>query len=735
MARVIKDQAELSGQGAIGAAGRGPEGSLAGTYASDSAGLSGLADAFGRMADRQAATEGEMAGAAAGLDGKPQLTGRSSVYGAAYEMAALRTYADRLDAKQMEGTFAVYQQHKDDPAALAKGLADLKQKMLAEDVLDDPRAKAIFERQYTRSSTIYQREALERADTRARQQAHADATTAATAAGTNLQRLGYASGLDPQASPDLDEELKRHDHIVDRAVETGSMTPVAAAAAKAKMRQDLLEARVKGQYERLPEGERPAFARGLLEDYKAGKGPLTGQDLDFVERLAAGLEHRVKAQAVAQATAANVLEAQAKKIQDLGAAGYDVADDEWKVLETAASRVDGGPAVVARMRQEASVFQAWRNLGPDALERALDQERGKLARGGADELAARRIAAGEKLLKEMRGELGKDPLGWAERTGTVGVAQLDLNDPATMGARVAQAEAVAQHYGVKPVYLRPEDRASLASAQAAGGPAFMASVGSIVAGFGDRAPRVLAEVSDEAPMLARAGALVASGGSAALAEDVATTVQRRADPGYKPPHWKNDKLQVAASDVYGGAFLAAPRERLAAETVARTGFENRMARRGYDAGLATDESLKAYERTLQEAAGATFSPDGTQYGGVASRARTVAGWRMPWGGAEKVVVPPSVRADRFDAVVDAIRDDDLKKLGPVTGGQPLTAAQLQASHLVAVANGRYMVAAGDPAGDDPRYVARADGRPYVLDLNALEGMLRTRVPSAYRGGR
>lgn len=735
MPRVIKDQAELNGQGAIGAAGRGPEGSLASAYASDSAGLSGLADAFGRLADRQAATEGEMAGAAAGLEGKPQLTGRSSVYGAAYEMAALRTYADRLDAKQMEGTFAVYQQHKDDPAALAKGLDELKQKMLTEDVLDDPRAKAIFERQYTRSSMIYQREALERADTKARAQAHADATTAATASGANLQRLGYASGLDPQASPDLDEELKRHDHIVDRAVETGAMTPVAAAAAKAKMRQDLLEARVKGQYERLPEADRPAFVRGLLEEYKGGKGLLKGQDLDFVERLSAGLEHRLKAQAVDRQTAANAVDHQVKKIQDLGAAGYDVSDAEWKTLETAAARVDGGPAVVAAMRQDAAVFQAWRNMGPDALERALEQERGKLARGGANELAARRIAAGEKLLKEMRGELGKDPLGWAERTGVTGVAQLDLNDPATMGTRVAQAEAVAQHYGVKPVYLRPEDRSALASAQAAGGPAFTATLGAIVAGFGDRAPRVLAEISDEAPMLARAGALAAIGGSASLAEDLATTVLRRNEPGYKAPQWKAAKLNEAANEVYGSAFLASPRERLATETVARAAFENRISRRGLPADLSTSDSAEAYRRTLQEAAGATFDADGHQYGGIAKRSGNLLGWRAPWNGSDKVVVPVNVRADRFDNVVDAIRDEDLARLPPGIDGKPVAARTVQKGHLVAVGVGRYRVAAGDPAGDDPQWVTTQDGSYFILDLNALEGTLRTRVPGAYRGGR
>lgn len=731
MPRFIQNQAEFKGEGAIGASGRGPEGSLAGVYAGEAAGLDELGNAFGRLAERQAATEGEMAGAKAGLEDKPELTGRSSTYGANYEMAALRTYADRLDTKQMEGTFAVYQQHRDDPAALAKGLDDLKQKMLSEDVLEDPRARAIFERQFTRSATVYQREALERADARARNQATAEAGTAATASAANVQRLAYAAGDDRDGVAAVEEERLRYEGILDRSVASGAMTATTAASLKIKMRQDVVEARIKGQYERLPEGDRPAYVRGMLEDYKSGKGLLKGQDLDFVERLSAGLEHRLKAQAVTQATAANALDRQIKKIQDLGAAGYDVGDMEWKELETAAARVDGGPAVVDAMRKDAATFTAWRNMGPAALEQSLSQERARLANQGADELGARRLVAGEKLLKEMRTELGKDPLGWADRTGIAAPQPIAFDNPATMGARVAQAEAVAQHFGVKPVYLRPEERAALAQAQAAGGQALTATLGAVVSGFGDRAPRVLAEISDEAPMLARAGALVAIGGSTALAEDLATTVQRRNEPGYKAPNWKAAKLNEAANDVYGTAFFASPRERLATETVARAAFENRISRRGLPPDLSTSDSVDAYKRTLQEAAGATFDADGRQYGGIGIRDRN--GW-LPWG-TDKVVVPVNVRADRFDNVVDAIRDEDLARLPPGIDGKPVAARTIQKGHLVAVGVGRYRVAAGDPASDDPQWVTTQDGNYFVLDLNALEGTLRTRVPGAYRGGR
>jgi len=733
MPRIIRDQAEFKGQGAIGAAGRGPEGSLAGEYAQEAAGLEGLANSFGRLADGQAATEGEMAGAQAGMDGKPQITGRSSVYGAAYEGAALRTYADRLDTKQIEGTFQVYQQHKDDPAALAKGLADFKEKMLAEDVLDDPRARAIFERQFARSSTVYQREALERADTRARQQAAADATTAYTTSGMNLQRLGHAAGLDPAANPDVEEELKRNDNIIDRAVASGAVTPQSAAALKLRARKDLAEARVKGQFGKLPEADRPAFAAQVMDDWQNGKGPLKDLDFEDASRLSADLERDLNADRVRKATASNVLQHQALKIQKLSAQGYDIADTEWKELESAAGRVDGGPQVVDRMRQEAATFRAWRNMGPDALDRALDQERAKLAKNGADELAATRLSAGETLLKEMRTQLAADPLGWAERTGTARPVPLDLNDPGTAQARIAQAQEVAKHYNVPPVYLRPEDRAAISAAQAAGGDGMVAAARAIVTGFGDAAPRVFAEVSKEAPLLARVGALAASGTTSTLMEDVASTIGARAQPGYKQPKWDDAKaghlLNAKEADVYGAAFRAAPSEQHAAAATARTAFETRLYRRGLVPDMSNTDTMAAYEQTLQEAAGATFDPSGTQYGGVGYRDRN--GW-LP-GGSEKVVVPANIRADRFDRVVNALTDADVARMGPLADGRPPSAAAIQSGHLVAVGNGRYRVAAGDPDGPDPQWMLRPDGKPWVLDFSTIEGTLRSKVPSAYLG--
>jgi len=59
---------------------------------------------------------------------------------------------------------------------------------------------------------------------------------------------------------------------------------------------------------------------------------------------------------------------------------------------------------------------------------------------------------------------------------------------------------------------------------------------------------------------------------------------------------------------------------------------------------------------------------------------------------------------------------------------------LQKATLVTIGPGRYLMAMGDPNSDDPQYVRSGDteDQRFVLDLGALEPVLRQRVPSAYR---
>lgn len=694
-------------------------GGVASELAAQGDALDGVARKLGAVADRAAAREGEIAGTQAALEGKPGLRKSGSIYGEAYDQAAMRTYADQLDTKLYSKAEALSRQHDRDPEALRAGLAQLKEQMLAEDVLDDPIARAAFERSYGRVELGYMRTAEREAQQRQRQEQAAAASTAVATSRANLDRMAYSFGDDEEGQAATAEETKKVVGIVERAEASGAIAPGSAAKLGREIEADRAVSHLKGAFDQLPAGERKAFIEKQAADFKAGKGLAGKLDLEAYERLTNSFERTMNSDDVATTRATNTLRAQATAVQKVAGEGYGIQPAQWDALSTAAADVEGGAETVAALRQEAEWFHTLASRPLIQAEQAVTELKAKTGDAGATALTVERNKRADGLLKNMASQLKEDPLGWSERAGVMGVDPIDFANPETLRNRVAQAEAIGEHYGVQPVYLRPQERAALARSVELGGEAMMTAVTSIAGAFGNRAPQVLREVSKSAPILAHVGGIVLNGGSPELAADVAEATAMRRDANYKAPTWKPAPFRSMAADVLGEAFTADPEAFRAAETTAKTAYEARAYRRGLATDLGDSDSKDAFERSLQEAAGATFDRAGNQYGGVGDHGGS---W---YGGGSKVVVPPSVRTDRFDQVVGAIRDEDLPK-GVVT------AAELQDARLLSIGPGRYRVALGDPDSDDPQYVTGADGRYWTLDLNALEPQLRERVPGAFK---
>ena len=93
-------------------------------------------------------------------------------------------------------------------------------------------------------------------------------------------------------------------------------------------------------------------------------------------------------------------------------------------------------------------------------------------------------------------------------------------------------------------------------------------------------------------------------------------------------------------------------------------------------------------------------------------------------------MPPSIRADKFGELIDALEDVDV---GQVTAknGRAWTARDFQKAAPIAV-NGGYAFALGDLSSSSPQFIADKDGNPVVLDLAGMRGKLGARVPGAYR---
>lgn len=711
-----------------GTAGYGPQGSLAGAEAGAAQAFSQLAAQTGAIADRGAIAAGEQAGAVAGASGDNILPEAGSLYGDAYRNSWFRTYAAKLDTDLYEKGFAVYEANKDSPSALAAGLAKLREDMTKEMVLPDPVAQATFEIKFRRVALGYQQDAARRADARVKDTERAASVQALAASSANVERQGYATGLDPKGIEATDAEAKNFYSMVDRAVAADAITPGNATVLKRKFDDGRAEAHVKGEFSRLPPDQRPAFVARLDDEFKAGKGLFKGMDFDSFERLKTDLQRGMHADTVQASKSAIQLDTRIKRTQKLFEEGFSPAPSEWSSLEVAAASVPNGPETIAALKADDALFARWRNMSPGEVEAELATERAKAATSGTDQVGARKLMAGEKFLANMRAELGRDPLGWAERTGIAQAPLIDFAAPdagTAMQDRVAAAEAVAGRYGIRPVYLRPEEKQAIQVAAGMGGEAMTGVLGQIAAGFGTRAPRVLAEVSRDAPILAHIGGLVTGDTPSRAAADATTGIALKRDPAYKPHRYtssENAAFETETAAVVGPAFLLAPKDGEAMEATARLIYEARVARGAYTPALKDNNAKDGWRRALNEAAGASFDAEGVQYGGFGSHDPNGIFNR-----AYKVVVPPAIQADRFTSVIDALRDGDLPQGAP-------SAAQVQQGHLVAVGSGRYEVALGDPGGDDPRWLTTAAGGRFVLDLNPLLPALRQRVPRAFRGG-
>ena len=150
----------------------------------------------------------------------------------------------------------------------------------------------------------------------------------------------------------------------------------------------------------------------------------------------------------------------------------------------------------------------------------------------------------------------------------------------------------------------------------------------------------------------------------------------------------------------------------------------------------------SWDKAYNLALGATYQPDGTQYGGIAKRA--VGGWLGLGGADNRVVIPNNIKAADFASIIGTIDKADLAKLPlqPVAKNQtPITERQIQDGFLQAfpdkdgIFRGKYGVYT-DGVPDDDHMVRNPDGTRWLLDLAqpSLDQSLRGKNPNSYLGG-
>lgn len=331
-----------------------------------------------------------------------------------------------------------------------------------------------------------------------------------------------------------------------------------------------------------------------------------------------------------------------------------------------------------------------------------------------------------------RNAMNADMLGYAADRGLAGgdITVVDMNAApdqlaAQMRARVDQVDAVAPRLGkADPSYLRPDDRAALQGVVNSGGDRALATVEAIVRGGGRRATQILKEIGGDAPELAHAAALSASTGDRSFARTVAEGLQARRVAGASPARPVKDDMDTAERNVLGASLRGmSSDERERTRAAVSVWVEVMAQRRGIDLKMAPTTLL---EEGFRAARGEVRQGDHV-YGGIAT-IRTGSGTRT------EVQVPPSVRQDRFGDVLKAITTEDLAALPnpPVfPNGNPMDAGGLRRMQPI-FGPGGYRWAMPPDSSGNRRTINGADGRPFLLDFEALTPALRQRLPDAFR---
>jgi len=705
-----------------------------------SSGLSAVAQSFaaigkqvGAIADHAARKEGAAAGREAGLDPEFRPTRSLTIRGEAFDEAGLAVYRVRAKQRFQADLQSAFDQHAGDPAAL-DGALKAKRDAWVDSAPREvrPELELLYEGQrlsMMRRSARAQSAAL----TAERAQAAEDEVAQIT---RRIQQEAYDLGLDETA----DEVLAaRVDELMGALSATGVNGEAIYSREKARevledTQKSVAEARLLGALERTGDLEaKRAFVEKFREDFGDGKGRAGLFDFDDFDKINRRLERELSRAESARAAELRAVAGEIDDAQKQVEKGYALTDEARAQLRAKAAAAND-PALTQSLRQLDALaeFQdSARAAPPGELQAFVDQERQRLQSEGGSEPEIARLELADKLLGNMRTELKRDPLGYAERTGTVPIPDLDLSDgetaQASMKARIAAAEQTAAFYSQDPVYLRPDERRALASTIAQGGKAGLAVASAVTRAAGpERALAVMSELSDEAPVTAYLGALVARTGITPAAHDAATALELKAELGsdFKPLAPSKAEARTEAVSELGDALRNMPKTEAAVTAVANQIYETRARRQGIDT---FDPEL--WRQGLREALGQR-EVGGEVYGGVVSQG---------FFGGQHVIVPPIIRRDGFDEVVDMITHADLAaaELGnPVGGdGETVPLDRMKNATLVQLGDGQYALATGDP--DTPgaeQWIFRDEpGQPYILDFYALRDRLEARRPDLFLG--
>ncbi|MBO6816510.1 MAG: hypothetical protein JJ891_16770 [Rhizobiaceae bacterium] len=685
------------------------------------------------MADNAARNEGTRQGRIEGASEGFRPTRSNSIRGQAYDAAGERAYMQKLESDLRTDMQQLYEQHRTDPVQLNQSFSALKTEYEGKHVYAE--IAGDFEQGFVRLSTAYRKSAAD-AHQRKRDQEEQAAMLARL---NNLDTVTSQTLLtvDPESPAGealVSDTLGQYEKELDRAVAAGRMTPVQAETKRQMKRREVATGFYTRQAELLGTvQEVEDYRASLRSDFTEGK--LDHVDAASYEMIDSKLAARSRQIATKgrQATSATV-----KETDDIAgriASGFRPKGSEISELLDTARRSPDSDRLLAGVRSKLGLAEKFSSstLGENSetarqlLERARET-------GDPDDLDLARWA--EKTVEAIRKEVVESPIAAAAARGVIEqptslsiTAETSLEDYAQFWKkRTVSAETAADYWGVEPRMFLPGE-VSFINSRIENDPALGIDVAAgLLAGSGEYREKALSELGKSAPKVAEAGKVLLAGGTRQSAIDAIRGSSKLPD-GRARLRLARKQETAVAREVYGDAFSVQQGD----GDLARRAAANIARARLHDMGIDPkdgDAARPVYEQALQDAAGANVVA-GKQYGGIHHIQRNF--WFAD-DVSHKVVVPPTMRTDLFEEVIGSITDDDLAAqaiLPTLPDGTFYSAADFHDAKPVAVKGG-YAFAAGDPSGDNPQWIRGEDGKPYVLDIEAMRERLGARVPGAWK---
>ncbi len=640
-----------------------------------------------------------------------QLTQGISIRDRAFDQAARSVYLDRVDTAARTEIAALSDLHPDDPDALATALDNFSKGYKRN--LEDPEARVQFERTFERQKIAAVRAASSRAQKLQRDENQAAFEENYSTRRTAILRLAREAGNDDKANEALTGELEELEGAIEGA---GGLSAVGKGRLRRELLQDVARSRLLGGFDRQ---DGPAAREQYLADFvdRYNKGDDAFKDItpENFDRLQTEMQRSIAKDRIEQGKQIRLVDRQIDGVMDRVKKGFAVPGEERDALRARVQAL-GDPV----LNDAFSFFErltdwqsAHRDKPPEVIAAqiaALDEE---IAEKGATSraLVMRDVMAG--LEENMREGLKKDPLEFAERAGVLDVPDLDFSNADILAVSLMErsiaAEIVADQYSIDKRFFKAGEAERLTEL-VADDPERLSSVAKAIReGIGTAdTPDALAELSKSAPVVAHAAGLAMATGSDDILRETTQGLHLRGIEGYEPIRLKPAARRSTTGQFLGASVMALPETEGAAVNQAEILFERRAREMRLDPVADPESAKELWESALDESLGGRVV-DGRKVGGIGEVNGT------------KTLLPPDMSEEDVSNLLSRLSDAELASLPEIVSanGVPVGARDVRRGRLVAVGQGRYRVALGDPTSGDPRWLAGSNGEFWVLDLNRL----------------